>query len=130
LTKRRSIEIDGLHHTHPIPNASQIGPFVMTGSITGKDPGTGQIPAGIEQQCAQMFANVARVIQAASGTPEDILKFTVWLKNLEDRKYVNPEWLRMFPDAASRPARHTFHQPDLSGGVLVQCEFFAVVAGK
>jgi 2-iminobutanoate/2-iminopropanoate deaminase len=130
MTRRRSIEIEGLHHTHPIPNASQIGPFVMTGSIAGKDPKTGQIPTNIEQQCANMFANVERVVEAASGTPADILKLTVWLKNLEDRKHVNSEWLRMFPDASSRPARHTFHEPDLGGGILVQCEFFAVVADK
>ncbi len=128
--KRRSIEVEGLPHTHPIPAASRIGPFVATGTITGKDPQTGQIPAEIEQQCAVMFANVRRVIEAASGTPEDIIKLTVWMKDKSDRKHMNNEWLAMFPDAGSRPARHTFVSRDLDEGILVECEFLAVIAEK
>lgn len=128
MSKRRSIDVEGLHHTHPIPMASRIGPFVVTGSIAGKDPRTGKIPPGIEEQCALMFANVRRVIEAAGGTPDDILKLTVWLKDKSDRSHVNKEWLAMFPDAASRPARHTFGSDELGPEVLVQCEFMAVLS--
>jgi 2-iminobutanoate/2-iminopropanoate deaminase len=129
LNKRRSIELEGLPHTHPIPAASRIGPFVMTGSISGKDPHTGQIPPGIEEQCALVFANVRRLIEAASGTPEDILKMTVWMKDLSDRKHLNKGWLALFPDPESRPARHTFVSRDLVEPILVECEFVAVVSG-
>jgi enamine deaminase RidA (YjgF/YER057c/UK114 family) len=130
LSKRRSIEVAGLPHTNPIPAASRIGPFVVTGSISGKDPQTGQVPPGIEEQCAQMFANVRRLIEAASGTPDDILKVTVWMKDRGDRKYLNPHWQAMFPDPASRPARHTFVSRDLVEPILVECEFMAVISGE
>jgi 2-iminobutanoate/2-iminopropanoate deaminase len=130
LPKRRSIEVAGLPHTNPIPAASRIGPFVVTGSISGKDPLTGQVPPGIEEQCALMFANVRRLIEAASGTPDDILKVTVWMKERSDRKYLNPHWQAMFPDPESRPARHTFVSRDLVEPILVECEFMAVISGE
>jgi enamine deaminase RidA (YjgF/YER057c/UK114 family) len=33
----------------------------------------------LDAQCRQMFANVRRVIEAAGGTPDDIVKMTVWI---------------------------------------------------
>ena len=127
--KRRSIEIEGFKHDNPIPSASCIGPFVVSGGISGKDPKTGKIPDGIEEQCALVFTHMRKLIEAASGTTEDILKVTVWLKDGAHRKVVNQEWLRMFPDAESRPARHTFIGQELAGNMLVQAEFWAVLHG-
>ena len=127
--KRRSIEIPGFQHDNPIPSASQIGRFVASGAISGKDPQTGKIPDGIEEQCALVFTHMRHIVEAASGTTEDILKVTVWLKDGAHRKVVNQEWLRMFPDAESRPARHTFVGQELPGNILVQCELLAVLKG-
>jgi len=127
--KRRSIEIPGFKHDNPIPSASQIGPFVVSGAISGKDPQTGKIPDGIEEQCALVFAHMRRIVEAASGTPDDILKVTVWLKDGAHRKNLNDEWLKVFPDAESRPARHTFTGQSLAGNTLIQCEFWAVLHG-
>jgi enamine deaminase RidA (YjgF/YER057c/UK114 family) len=74
-----------------------------------------------------MFRNVRDIIEAAGGKPEHIIKMTVWLRNLSDRKALNEEWLKMFPDAASRPARHALlHQGE--GGSLIACDFTAVVS--
>ena len=39
---------------------------------------------------------------------------------------VNREWLSMFPDEDDRPARHIV-RTDLRRGMLVQCEFVAVL---
>lgn len=127
--KRRSIEIAGFKHDNPIPSASRIGPFVVSGGISGKDPNTGKIPDDIDQQCALVFTHMKHLIEAASGTTDDIIKVTVWLKDGAHRKNVNTQWLRMFPDAESRPARHTFTGENLAGNMLVQCEFFAVLNG-
>src|SRR5215469_7794849 len=96
--RRRSIEIEGFKHEAPIPAASRIGPFVVSGAISGKDPKTGKMPDGIEEQCALVFLHLRRIIEAASGTTDDIIKLTVWLKDGAHRKHLNQEWLRMFPD--------------------------------
>jgi 2-iminobutanoate/2-iminopropanoate deaminase len=124
---RKSIEVAGYKHGNPIPAASRIGNIVMTGVISAKDAQTGKLPNTLEAQCVAMFRNVRDIIEAAGGKPEHIIKMTVWLRNLSDRKALNEEWLKMFPDAASRPARHALlHQGE--GDSLILCDFTAVVS--
>ena len=128
MEKRRSIEVEGLHHGgNPIPTASRIGPFVASGGVFGQDPKTGAIPLGIEDQCAVMFANIRRIIEAAGGTPENILQVTVWLTDISNRAHVNKEWVAMFPNPESRPVRHTEIYRDLPEGRQVACQFTAVL---
>jgi 2-iminobutanoate/2-iminopropanoate deaminase len=127
MSKRRSIEVQGLEHTHPIPNASRIGPFLMTGGIYGKDPATGKLAPDAEGQCKLMFENIRRILEAGGAKPEDVIKIHVWMKNKDDRVHLNPEWLKMFPDPHSRPTRHTFLDIDQPYGALVSCEVIAVI---
>jgi 2-iminobutanoate/2-iminopropanoate deaminase len=129
MSNRQSIEIPGLQHENPIPLASRIGPFLATSGVFGKDPDTGVVPPDIETQCALMFSNLRLILAAAGGTPEDILKITVWVKDKTLRPQVNKEWLAMFPNEHSRPARHSLLNPDLPGAALVQCEVLAVIQG-
>jgi hypothetical protein len=51
---------------------------------------------------------------------------TVWVKDIAMREAVNQEWVKMFPDASARPARHTSAQA-LGRNLLVQCDILAVV---
>ena len=127
MSKRRSIVVPGLEHTHPIPNASRLGPLLMTGGIYGKDPATGHLASDAAGQCKLMFANIRRVLELGGATPEDVVKVNVWMKNKDDRVHLNPEWLAMFPDPGSRPSRHTFLDTDQPYGALVSCEVIAVI---
>ena len=127
MGRRVSIEIPGFEHDNPIPAACRVGPFLITSGVSGKEPYTGKYPEGIEAQCAQMFASIREILKAAGATPEDIAKINVWIKDRALRPHVNKEWLAMFPDPHSRPARHTFPAPDLPPGMLVQCEVIAFV---
>lgn len=127
---RQSIEIPGVHHTNPIPSASKIGPFLASGSIFGKDPAKGGAFAETaEEQCEVMFANIRRLMEAAGGTTDHILKLEVWVKEPSYRALVNKQWLAMFPDEHARPARHTFVTADVSPGALMQCAVLAVLPG-
>jgi len=130
MSNRKSIEVPGLEHVNPIPNASRIGPFLMSGGIFGKDPSTGKVPEGVEAQCEQMFANVRKVLEAGGAAPEDVIKLSVWLKDMANRPVLNKYWLQLFPEAHSRPARHTFQTPDLRAPLLVECEIMAVILDK
>jgi 2-iminobutanoate/2-iminopropanoate deaminase len=127
MNRRASFELPGVAHTNPIPGACRIGPLFITSGVSGKDPKTNNFPESIEGQCAQMFANVRALLEAGGAKPEDIIKMTVWLKEKALRPHLNKEWLAMFPDAHSRPARHTFASPDLDPPMLVQCEVMAVI---
>jgi enamine deaminase RidA (YjgF/YER057c/UK114 family) len=123
---RRSIEVGGFKHPNPIPAASRIGNIVLSGVITGKDARTGELPATLEEQCAAMFVHVREIIEAAGGTPDHILKMTVWLRDQSNRKALNEEWVKMFPDPAGRPTRHAL--PHLGEHkALILCDFTAVI---
>ncbi|HWK35448.1 RidA family protein [Sphingomonas sp.] len=126
---RISIDVDGLTHgALPIPTASRIGPFLATGGIRGVDPATHALPDDPQAQADLMFDNLRLVLEAAGAAPGDVLKLTVWLCDGSLRPIVNPGWLRLFPDPASRPARHVLIQA-LPGAMAIQCEALAVVAG-
>jgi enamine deaminase RidA (YjgF/YER057c/UK114 family) len=73
---------------------------------------------------------VRRVLEAGGARPEDIIKLSVWLKDIGDRPVLNKYWLQMFPDEDSRPARHTFPTPDLRSPLLVECEIMAVISDQ
>src|SRR6266581_2368348 len=119
MDKRRSIDVAGAKHVNPIPSASRRGPFVVSGAISGTDPKTGKVPADLDEQCRLMFDNVRRVMAAAGGTPDDIVKMTVWITDRSLREIMNRHWVAMFPDPHSRPARHTLTSRDFSAPMQI-----------
>ena len=125
MAKRTSIEIAGFAHKNPIPAASRVGNMLMTGIITGTDPATGKLAATLEAQCANIFHHVRSIMAAADGSTDDIIKMNVWMADRSNRDVLNAEWVKMFPDADSRPARHT-SQTALEGGQLIVCDITAV----
>ena len=122
---RRSIYVDEIAHRSPIPNASRIGNIIVSGLIRGADPATGKLAPTLEQQCAFMFQHLRQAVEAGGATVDDIIKVTVWMKELR-RKPINDEWVKMFPDPASRPARQVMEVP-MEAGVLIQCDFMAII---
>ena len=127
MARRKSIHIKEFKHANPIPACSRIGNIVMSGIINGVDPATGKVAATLEEQCAHMFQHMRRMVEAAGGSTDDIIKMNVWMDRGK-RDALNREWLKMFPDEHSRPARHTHRATlDGEGGIQVQCDFMAVL---
>ena len=127
MGRRISIDVPGFEHDNPIPAACLVGSFLISSGVSGKEPFTGEMPEGIDAQCDRMFVTVRQILELAGGSPEDVVKMNVWMKDRSQRDTLNVGWLEMFPDEHSRPARHTFAAPDLPGSMLVQCEIFAVL---
>ncbi|WP_454689173.1 RidA family protein [Achromobacter aloeverae] len=125
--RRIAIYVDGVNHKNPIPACCRRGSLVESGSIFGRDPTTGELAEGIEAQCRHMLENLRLIVEAAGGSPEDIVKVTVWMKDRGHRPVLNVPWLALFPDAGSRPARHAIHAPHLDGGKLLECVFTAYI---
>jgi len=98
------------------PNAPQpIGPYsqaVMTNGllfVSGQgaiDPGTGKlVGTEIESQTRQTLTNVRNIVEASGLSMRDILRVSVYLKNMQDFKKMNEIYKSFFSDAP--PARTT-----------------------
>lgn len=124
---RQTIHVDGFSHANPIPAAARVGPLLMSGLINGTDPDTGKLAEGLEAQCAAMFRQIRNVLAAAGGTPDNLVRLTVWLKDRSQRGPLNEQWLAMFPNPDDRPARLSLQAGDLTAGILVQCEITAYI---
>jgi len=123
---RTAIEIPGFAHRNPLPVASRIGDIVASGVLTGRDPGTGEMPTDLATQCANAFHHVRSVMTAAGGSVDDVLKLTVHLSDARDREALNDEWTRMFPDAATRPVRQVI-AATLDGDARIHVDILAVI---
>jgi len=127
MAKRKSINYPGFKHENPIPNASRVGNIMMSSIISGRDPQTSAMPADLDGQVTNIFKQIRLCVEAGGGSVEDIIKINFWMKDpATGRKALNGEWVEMFPDAASRPARHTL---TLGAGSAnhVTCDFTAVI---
>ncbi len=125
-TRRRSIEIESEQHGAPIPMGCRIDNIVYSSGISGRDPQSGELPEDGEQQVRNCFANLKAFLVAADVTTDDVIRLTVGLADMKLREYVNEEWLAMFPDPESRPARHASEQKLNGPKTKLQLEVVAV----
>ena len=123
---RRSIEIEGFKHSNPIPAASRIGPLIETGIIVPFNPGSSEVPDGLEDQIDNLFKHIGAILEAADADWRHVAKINFFVTDLDARATINGPWLEHFPDAETRPARHT-QTIDGSGPVKVSCVFTAYV---
>jgi 2-iminobutanoate/2-iminopropanoate deaminase len=123
---RRSVYVEGFGHRNPVPAACRIDDLLCSGIVYGLDAATGKPAATLEQQCALMFAHIRSIVEAGGGDVADIVKINVWMTDRSHRDPLNAEWLRMFPDAMSRPARQVL-QGTFSESVLIWCDFSALI---
>ena len=120
------INIKGLEHPEASPIACRIGPLLVSGAINGKDPVSGKMPDGVEEQSRNAFANMKRVLEEAGMTLDDVAKITIYVKSDKDRQIPLKYWAEYFPDPKRRPARRTFEAPIHAG--IVQVEIIAYKA--
>ena len=125
---RESFDVPPSIHQNPIPTACRVGNVLFTSVIGGRDPETGATPESVEEQAANVFENLRNILAKAGGTPSDVARVTVFVSDPSVRPHVNKPWLEMFPDEASRPARHTIVQG--GGGPAVSIEVIAVIGGR
>jgi 2-iminobutanoate/2-iminopropanoate deaminase len=133
VPERRSIHVAGFSHVNPIPAGCQFGNFLITGAITGLDATTGKMGETLEDQCATIFGHMREIVAQAGGGPENIVKVTVWhtgiLNDPASRAILNRQWLQMFPDEHSRPARHAV-KTELEPGRHLVCDMMAILGDR
>jgi 2-iminobutanoate/2-iminopropanoate deaminase len=124
---RQSITVEGFGHgNNPVPAASLLQGLLVSGAIFGMDPATMRVASGLERQCELMLQHAERILQAAGCDWGGVLKMNFFIAPEVPRERVNQHWLRLFPDAASRPARHVLVNDKLPPGTLIQCDLMAL----
>lgn len=90
----------------PYSQAVRHGNLLFVSGTLGMDPKTGEFAgAGIEPQAVQVLENLKAIVEAAGMTMENVLKSTVFLKDMNDFAAFNAIYARYFP--ALPPARET-----------------------
>ncbi len=90
----------------PYSQAIRAGGFLFLSGQIALDPVTGQVVGGgIEAQTEQVMRNLSAVLSAGGSSLDQVVKCTVYLKNLEDFAKVNAVYSRFFPK--NPPARST-----------------------
>jgi 2-iminobutanoate/2-iminopropanoate deaminase len=88
------------------------------------DPATGQVVEGdISMQTARVLDNITAVLRASGSSLEQVLKTTIYLRNLSDFPTVNEVYARYFPQNA--PARATIEAAKLPRDVHVEIDAIA-----
>ncbi|RQO77711.1 reactive intermediate/imine deaminase [Aquitalea sp. FJL05] len=85
------------------------------------DPASGQLVAGgVKEQAEQSFKNIKAIVESIDHVMDDVVRITIFLKNIADLDAVNQVYATFFP--AYRPALTTVAVAALPLGALVQVE--------
>lgn len=106
----------------PYCHAKLAGGVLYTSGQIGLDPATGALAEGIAAQARQAMKNLGAVLEAAGFSYKDVVKTTVFLKNMGDFGEINEIYAGFFPD---RPARSCVAAAELPKGALFEIEAIA-----
>lgn len=111
----------------PYSQAVRIGDFLYTSGQVALDPTTGAlVEGGIEVQTTRVLENLKAVLEAAEIGLENVVKTTVFLKNIGDFAAMNAIYAQYFaPDGVVAPARSTVEVARLPKDALVEIEVIA-----
>ena len=108
----------------PYSHCVKVGRMVFTSGQIGLNPETGVLAEGIEAQTIPALNNLKAVLEAANSGMENIVKTTVFVKDMADFAKVNKLYGMMIP--APFPARSCVEVAALPAGALVEVEAMAV----
>lgn len=108
----------------PYSQAIEVNGIVYTSGQIPVNPATGQIPEGAAAQAQQAFTNVANLLAAAGTSMENVIKTTVFIKNMDDFAIINEVYAKYFP--SPYPSRSCVEVARLPKDVLLEVEAIAV----
>ncbi len=110
----------------PYVQAIDIGSLVFTSGQIPVDPVTGEVAETIEQQTRQALENVKAILQQADLTLAEIVKTTVFVKDLNDFNEINRTYEAFFNQHhAPFPARSCVEVARLPKDVKIEIEAIA-----
>ena len=112
----------------PYSQAIQAGDLIFVSGQIPIDPVTGKrVEGGIEDQTRRVLDNIKGLLDSQGSGMVDVIKVTIFLKDMSDFSRVNEIYATYFP--SSPPARSTVEVARLPRDVLIEIEAIAL-AGK
>ena len=110
----------------PYSQAVQAGNFLFLSGQIPLDPKTGELVRGdIVQQTQQVLENIKGVLESQKLGMEDVVKVTIFLKDIGNFNRVNEVYGTYFP--SSPPARSTVEVARLPRDVEIEIEAIALI---
>ncbi len=108
----------------PYSQAIEVNGMVYTSGVIPVNPATGEIPEGIEAQADQAIGNLVALLKEAGIPAENVIKTTVFIKDMDDFGKVNDVYSRYF--TFDCPARSCVEVARLPKDVLIEIEAIGV----
>ena len=110
----------------PYSQAVKVGNIIYTSGAIPVEPATGEVVAGgAAEQAEQALKNLKEVLIGAGASLDNVVKTTVFIKNMNDFATINEVYKKYF--TKNYPARSCVEVARLPKDVLVEIECVAVV---
>jgi 2-iminobutanoate/2-iminopropanoate deaminase len=110
----------------PYSQAIKAGGFVFTAGQIAIDPANGKVVSGdISAQTERVLKNIAAILTESGSSMDDVVKTTVYLKNMSDFVAMNEVYGHYFKQTP--PARSTAEAARLPKDVLVEIDAVAFI---
>lgn len=108
------------------PGVSAAGQLCFISGQLPLDPATGAFPeGGIREQTRQSLSNLRALLQSAGGDMANVVKTTVFLKDMNDFAAMNEVYAQFFEK--EYPARSAVEVARLPKDALVEIEAIALI---
>lgn len=126
MKKEAIVTINAPGAVGPYSQAIKSGNLLFCSGQIGIDPAAGKlVEGGVVPQTEQVFKNIKAVLEAAGATMDNVVKATVFLKDMADFKTVNEIYAKQFEPPF--PARSAVAVRDLPLFVDVEIEVIAML---
>ena len=108
----------------PYSQAVRAGDFIYVAGQGGVDPRTGRfVEGGVEEQTRQTLKNIEAILKAAGSSLDDVVKVSVFLKDVRDFQAMNKVFAEFFKEPP--PARTTVGVEFVAPEMLVEIDVVA-----
>ena len=109
----------------PYSQAIKVGEMIYTSGVVPIDPATGEVVEGdIKVQATRVFDSMKALLEAAGSSTEDVVKTTVFIKDMNDFAALNEIYAKYFTGIF--PARSCVEVARLPKDVLIEMEAIAI----
>ncbi|MDD6194407.1 MAG: RidA family protein [Lachnospiraceae bacterium] len=108
----------------PYSQAIEVNGMVYTSGIIPVNPATGEIPEGSVAQAEQAFSNMRNLLEAAGTDMSNVVKTTVFIKEMNDFAAINEVYAKYFSEPY--PSRSCVEVARLPKDVMLEIEAIAL----